>query len=233
MASPLRPFRFRSAAASLRGRSHAENQDAWCIVASPRSRANGTLVAVADGVSSVPRGQWAAQHACRRLTGVIREARSIRVEELAQVVNELDWELREHGQGSAACTLSLAWLARDEAALLHVGDSAIFLVREGKVRQLSVDMSSGSRLKGFLGMGPAVAERLQILRLPLQDQDGLLLITDGVRGVLRHTELAGWWLRTGRDPDRTVRGVVREVHRREGGDDATVLAVAIDEVGSD
>lgn len=219
-------FHYRAAAASLRGLGHAENQDSWSMARSPDG---GALYAVADGVSSSPRGRWAARHTTTRLSGLFAEGRQMEVDDLVQLVGEVDWELREDGKGSAACTLSVAWLRDDKIWLLHVGDSAIYRVRDGRVNQLSLDMSRGARLSSFMGMGPSVSDRIQVHCDELQADDGLLLITDGVTSVIRHTELAGWWLRTGRDPERCVRGVIAEAGRREARDDATVVAIAVDQ----
>lgn len=218
------PLRYQGAAATLQGRSHAENQDAWVMV---RSASRGSLYAVADGVSTSRRGQWAARHACARVGGLLRERRALEVEDLLQVVSEVDWELREEGRGSAACTLSVAWLRQDRACVLHVGDSAVYRLRGGKATRLSQDMGRGARLVSYLGMGAAVSDRLQVLCEPLQVQDGLLLLTDGVNKVLRPQELAAWWRRIDGDPPTCVRGLVTEVQRRQGLDDATVVAVKV------
>lgn len=199
------------------------------MVRAPLSTGLGALYAVADGVSTSPRGRWAARHTCKRLEGLLREGRPVDLDDLVDLVSEVDWELREGGRGSAACTLSVCWLRDDFSCILHVGDSAVYRVRDGRVMRLSRDMSSGSRLESYLGMGASITDQLQVHCEPLADRDGILLTTDGVYGVIRHTELAGWWLQTGRDPEACVRGVVAEVARRQGQDDATVVAVAVDD----
>lgn len=198
------------------------------MVRAPRKSGLGALYAVADGVSTSPRGRWAARHTCRRLESLLREGRSVTVDDLVQLVGEVDWELREDGRGSAACTLSVCWVRDGHGCILHVGDSAVYRVRGGRITRLSRDMSSGARLESYLGMGPSVSDQLQVHCEPLQPDDGILLATDGVYGVVRHTELAGWWLRTGREPEAFVRGAVAEVARRQGMDDATIVAIAVD-----
>ncbi|NOY25120.1 MAG: protein phosphatase 2C domain-containing protein, partial [Oligoflexia bacterium] len=210
------PLTYRAAAATLRGKGHIQNEDAWSMVRTPDG---GALYAVADGVSTSPRGRWAARHTTNRLSGLLRDGGDIGVKDLVQLVGEVDWELREEGRGSAACTLSVAWLRGDRICLLHVGDSAIYRVRDGRITQLSHDMGRGAQLNSFMGMGPVVSERIQVGSDSLHSKDGLLLITDGVTSVMRHTELAGWWLRTGRDPELCVRGVIAEAGRREAHDD--------------
>ncbi len=194
----------------------------------PRGTGLGRVYAVADGVSSSPRGRWAAEHCCRRMAGFLRDGKAVNVDDLVQLVGEVDWELREDGKGSAACTLSVVWLRDNYVCLLHVGDSAIYRVRDGRVLQMSQDMSRGAALKSYMGMGATVVDRVQVRCEPLREDDGFLLITDGVHGVIRHTELAGWWLKVDRDPHACVKGVVAEVRRRNGHDDATIVAIAVD-----
>lgn len=222
------PLRIRAAAASRRGDTHTENQDAWAMVRGEAGSGRGALYAVSDGVSSTRRGQWAARLTCARLAAFLRRDPEVSVDRMAHLVAEIDWELRENGRGDAACTLTVAWLREGTLSLLHVGDSSLYRVRAGRISRLSRVMGSGARLSGFLGMGPDVSDALQVHQESLVADDGLLLVTDGVTGVIRHTELAGWWLRTGRDPERTVKGVIKEVGRRKGADDATLVAVAVD-----
>lgn len=222
------PFRLRAAAASLCGRGHRENQDAWCLAPAPRAAGLGAVYAVADGVSSVPMGRWAARLACTRVAALAAEGRLRAQADLVQLFAEVDWELREHGNGRAACTLSAAWVHGEVLTLAHVGDSALWRVRGGKVLRLTEPMSSGARLQSWLGMGPSVAEHLQVRQERLRAGDGLLLGTDGLAQVLRPTELAGWWLRVRHHPVRMVGGAIHAVGQRKGNDDATLIAVAVD-----
>ncbi len=214
----------RGCAASLRGRGHAENQDAWVMV---KSRRGGALYAVADGVSSVRRGRWAAQHTCRRLRGLFHEGIEVGLTDLTRLISEVDWELREGGRGDAACTLSLLWVRHHQACSLHIGDSSILRVRGGRVESLVVADEGGAALKSWLGMGPVVSDRLDVRCEALAEGDGFLLVTDGVHRLMRPTELAGWWQRCEGDPARVVRGVVGEARRRRGADDATVVALTV------
>lgn len=214
----------RGSAASIRGLNHSENQDAWLMV---RSNKGGALYAVCDGVSSARRGRWAAQHTCRRLRSLFHEDFELGLTDLQRLIGEVDWELREGGRGDAACTLSLVWLKHNQACTLHIGDSSIFRIRSGRVSTLSQEMSRGAQLISYMGMGPVVSDRIEVRCEAVHADDAYVLVTDGVSRLMRPTELAGWWLRCRAEPDVFVRGVVAEVHRRKGPDDATVVALGI------
>lgn len=192
-----------------------------------RSNKGGALYAVSDGVSSARRGRWAAQHTCRRLRSLFNEDFELGLTDLLRLIGEVDWELREGGKGDAACTLSLVWLRHNQACTLHIGDSSIFRIREGRVVTLSQEMSKGSQLNGYMGMGPVVSDRIDVRCEAAQVNDAFVLVTDGVSRLMRPTELAGWWLRCLGQPEIFVRGVIAEVRRREGPDDATVVAARV------
>ena len=94
----------RSAAGSRQARSHAQNEDVWAIHEYP----GGALYVVCDGVSTAADGRYAAEVACARL-GQFTEGEGRRdLAALAQLVSEIDWELRGSGR-RAMCTLALVW----------------------------------------------------------------------------------------------------------------------------
>src|SRR5436190_16356201 len=130
---------FAVAGASTRiGKAHRENQDCYQVLdgrTSPQVRdlRRGLLYAVADGVSTLEQGRWAAEITCARLAQFFEEGHAARLDTLVQLVGEIDWELRGQGKGKAACTLGALWLHQGEAHVLHVGDSPVYRLRDGVV----------------------------------------------------------------------------------------------------
>jgi serine/threonine protein phosphatase PrpC len=224
--SSTSPRTTRSAGATRLGPKHAVNEDAWCV-ASDIARGRGEIFAVADGVSTVAEGSWASRLTCERLEQFFAADGRLELGDLVQLVSEIDWELRGKGMGKAACTLSALWLVNGRAHVLSVGDSAVFRMREGAVERLTAANPRGRQLDSFMGMGPALGERLKPITAELQDGDGFLLVTDGVCSVVHPEELGEWWKVTGGDPDECANWLVREVERRRGDDDATVVAVRL------
>lgn len=230
MSEPTLPYSA-AAAATRTGPKHAQNDDRYRIldVSHPGVAAlrRGSLYAVCDGVSTVPRGRWAAELTCARIDGFFDRWAAPRVESLAQLVAEVDWELREMGSGQAACTLSLLWLAYGHAHVLHVGDSEVYRVRHGEVVRITATHRGGRSLGAYVGMGPRIADVLQVWQEPLFVGDLFLLVTDGVTEVVHVDELLNAWWAFGGSPQRAASAIISEVDRRGGRDDATALVVDI------
>lgn len=219
------------AASTRAGSRHAVSDDRYRIldISHPAVAAQrrGSLYAVCDGVSTVPRGSWAADITCARIDGFFDRYQAPRVEALAQLVSEIDWELRAAGPGQAACTLSLLWLAYGRAHVVHVGDSQVYRVRHGEAVRITETHRGGRALGAYVGMGPRVADVLQIWEEPLFVGDLFLLVTDGVTEVVAVDDLLNAWWAFGGSPQRAVTAIINEVNRREGQDDATALVVDV------
>lgn len=228
--TPTLPYSV-GAAATRKGSGHARNDDRNRIldvshigVAALRK---GSLYAVCDGVSTVPRGRYAADLTCARVEGFFDRTQAPRVETLVQLVSETDWELRAHGRGQAACTLSMLWLGYDTATVVHVGDSQVYRVRHGVVERITRSHRGGRALGAYVGMGPSVADVLQVWQEPLFVGDLFLLVTDGVTEVLAVDDLLDTWWAFGGSPQRAAGAIIGEVDRRDGKDDATALVVDV------
>jgi serine/threonine protein phosphatase PrpC len=223
--------------ASLRGRTHRENDDSVCVldarVAEVVQLRRGTLFAVCDGVSTVPDGGWAAQLTCERLISFFDTDVPPSQEGLLQLINEIDWELRGRGVGRAASTLSALWLADRTAHLVHVGDSEVFRVRHGVIESITERQGSGRRLGAYMGMGPQLNEVAQLWRGPLFVGDLFILTTDGVTELLSPTELLRQWWASGGRPQVCAESVLEVVKERHGADDASLVVVDVLSLESD
>lgn len=221
----------RGSAATRTGLYHIRNEDQYRIldIAHPVVRAlgRGSLYVVADGVSTTPRGREAAELACARVEGFFDRQVAPKVTSLTQLVAEIDWELRETGAGRAACTLSILWLANGVASVVHVGDSQVYLARHGRTTCITKAPRSGRMLGAYLGMGPGVADVLQVWQAPLFVGDLYLLVSDGVTAVVPPEELLDTWWAQGGSSQRAAQAIIAEVERRGGQDDATALLVDV------
>jgi serine/threonine protein phosphatase PrpC len=223
---PAIPLVFHHAAASRPAPHHEKNEDAW--MAHLLSGEAGGLFVVCDGVSTAREGSAAAWLACRRL-GEFTEPGGRRTPTgLVQLVSEIDWELRGSGR-QARCTLAMAWVEAATAEIVCVGDSPIFRLRGGRVRQAGTEKTGTfKRLQASVGMGPAVQDALFREKWDLFPGDVLFLVSDGVVEALDESDLARLWDRT-REPERCVRAVLDEVARTGVDDDATVVVVEVRE----
>jgi serine/threonine protein phosphatase PrpC len=225
------PFAVAGAATRI-GAAHRENQDCYQVLdgktsARVRDLRRGLLYAVADGVSTLEQGRWAAEITCARLAQFFEEPHAARLDTLVQLVGEIDWELRGQGKGKAACTLGALWLHQGQAHVLHVGDSPVYRLREGVVDLLTRLDAPSQRLRAFMGMGPHISEMLRVRSEPFHAKDVYFLVTDGVSGVVDTRLLARQWRDSQQDPSRCAVGILREVERRRGADDATAVVVQV------
>jgi len=227
---PTLPYATGSAATRT-GPRHRENEDQYRILdishLAVAAFRKGALFVVCDGVSTCRQGKYAAELMCSRIDTFFDRFAEPRVESLTQLVNEVDWELRGLGHGQAACTISLLWLAYGMATVVHVGDSQLYRIRHGECRRITENHRGGRSLGAYVGMGPQIAEVMQIWQEPLFVGDLYLLVSDGVTEVIQPDELLDAWWAHGGSTQRAAHSIIAEVNKRGGQDDATALVVDV------
>ncbi|WP_461211247.1 PP2C family protein-serine/threonine phosphatase [Desulfocurvus sp. DL9XJH121] len=224
---------------SRRGDVRPRNEDRFLI----RRVGRGLLAAVADGVG-VGRGGGNAATLAMRSLRAMDEAREPR-DALVSRVLSADLSIRAARNGHKplermCCTLTAVYIKDGRAVFVHVGDSRLYLVREGRAVRLTRDHTVLQTLVESGGMTEAQADvhpRRNELRLclgcpylepdvddlNLAPGDVLLLCTDGLYGAVAGEDLA----RLGEARD--LRGAVRDLAglalRRSGKDNVTLIAV--------
>jgi PPM family protein phosphatase len=244
----------------LAGAEHACEVDAFSDPGTERERnedacgtaqdERGTIVAVADGVSSNAAGETASRTAIDALLRGWREAppdlpapkrlarafqrANIEVYELATTVPELR---------GMATTLTAAVVHQGVLAAAHVGDSRLYLVRGGTISQLTKDhtvaaeqvrlgLLSEERARRHPGrstltrcIGRELIVAIDRISLPLARGDALLLCSDGLYNVLAEREFAG---HVG-DPDaaRACRSLVEAANSLGTYDNVTAAVVRL------
>jgi PPM family protein phosphatase len=98
------------------------------------------VAAVADGVGGQNKGELAAQEAINTLFYCIEASNLDKVHEIlteaVQSANQAVWQLHSSG---ACCTLAVAAVYKDTLYIANVGDSRIYLCRNNKLTQLTID----------------------------------------------------------------------------------------------
>ena len=209
---------------SVMGSKHDHNQDAWTCVGN--NLVDGTLIVVADGVSSVKFGALTAQKTCeffleRASQKPYRLVDDI-CEDIVQISNRIEEEL---GRGKGACTLSILWLYRDDAYLLSLGDSPIFLVRDNTCLKLTSEKHKSGRLREFIGMGKDISEKINRRKLDVKPNDCFILTTDGVAETLKPKDFALRWSHCYQDPVVCSRHLVELAEAMGSDDDNTVVSI--------
>jgi protein phosphatase len=243
------------------GRKRAHNEDAFLLL--PEER----LFCVADGMGGHASGEVAARLAVEemaeffQLTGRDEEAtwpfaedpaRSYDENRLLTAVKLANLRIHERAESDPklrgmGTTLVAAFLPEggSDAVLAHVGDSRIYLLREGAIRQLTEDHSllndfkrtrplTQAEIDAFphknvivraLGMKPAV--EVDLGRVALARGDVLLLCSDGLSGMVPDARIAELVRAAHGDLRLAAQTLVDAANAAGGVDNATCVMVGV------
>ena len=130
--------RFTIHGSSATGRKRKENQDRFRAVI----RAGVAVLAIADGMGGAECGSLAAEEAVAFLDGKIGEGPS-GPHTLARLVTEAGDRIAvlasQAGLEGMGTTMTAAVLAGAQAVWAHAGDSRLYLLRAGELRQITKD----------------------------------------------------------------------------------------------
>jgi protein phosphatase len=238
------------AAASDRGRRRSSNEDSF------GARPDLGLFIVADGMGGRAAGEVASRLAVQEIEAAI-EATANDPDGPDRAATRLrtgfDRANQRIAEGAAACTelrgmatTAVAVLLTGTGAILaHVGDSRLYLWRDGRVERLTADHSwveeqvragtldvAAARehpwrnlVTRAIGGPPGLVVDVSALTLQLGDR--LLLCTDGLFSVLPDTRIAAI-LGCGPDLSRVCHDLVGAANAGGGPDNVTVLVVETD-----
>lgn len=230
------------ASATHVGRLRTVNQDS--VYPEADGRTDGRLIAaVADGMSLPLGGEIASRVAIAAAVAAGgKPARRIRA------ANEaiLDQVRRDRDLAGIGSTLTLADLSPGGKLIIgHVGDSRAYLLRAGKLTQLTVDHTYVRReveagrltpeeakkhphrahLLRVLGMARSV--EVDVHRARLQPADRLLLCSDGLNRMLPEDEIS--LLLAGGPPSEAVWSLVEAANGAGGRDNVSAVVVSVNE----
>jgi protein phosphatase len=227
------------------GRDH--NEDACGVLPGPRM----VVAVVADGVSSGPGGEEASRLVVEVLLRELHEAPPDRAagQHLYRAVQQANIEVYDRAFAvpelrGMATTLTAVAVEGGMLTAVHVGDSRLYLVREGRAVQLTKDHTVAAERVRMGVLSPEKArthpERSTLTRSvgrelivnrdrlshPLQQGDVLILCTDGLHNVLAEGELAE---AVGREPDAEAacRSLIERANGRGTPDNLTVAVARV------
>jgi serine/threonine protein phosphatase PrpC len=204
----------------------------------PHEQARGWIAAIADGVSGQPgaggQGRMAAQTTAM---GLVRDyyaapAHWDTTVALDRLIGAQNAWLYNHNRRrenpTALTTLSAVVLRGHGYTVAHVGDSRVYLLRDGACIPLTqdhaLDRADFARLTRAIGLDDAV--RIDYAQGELRAGDRLLLSSDGVHGVLGAKRLAELAL-AGDDPQAAAEALVQAALAAGGRDNATALLLQV------
>ncbi|HVM07690.1 MAG TPA: PP2C family serine/threonine-protein phosphatase [Acidimicrobiales bacterium] len=237
----------RAAAHSDTGRRRQKNDDT--------PFAGDRLFAVADGMGGYAGGEVASSTAIEVLRKVFGddptaeglEDAVLQAGRAVQQRSQSDPDLRQMGTTLSAVAL-VDSPDGEVFAVAHIGDSRIYLLRDGELSQLTDDHTVPEDLKraGQLSeeeaavdprrhiitrvLGPSGEHAPDMQTLVPYAGDRLLLCSDGLTDELSDDQIASI-LRSVADPDETARRLVEQANQHGGRDNVTV--VVVDVLGDD
>ena len=226
------------------GRKRRRNEDAY--VCEP------PLFAIADGMGGAQAGEVASRLAAAALKerGPEALAGEQRIVELIQAANRrvYDRSSTDPNTSGMGTTMTVALVEDGRVAFGHVGDSRAYLIREGRMEQLTEDhslvnelMKSGklsreeaethpqrSVITRALGTDPDVD--VDTFSVSAQTGDLFLLCSDGLTDMVSEDAILGVVEHHRDDIDGALRALVKEAYRGGGEDNITVVAFEIADV---
>ncbi len=233
------PFRIESWAKTHEGRVRDHNEDSYC------AKEPQGLWAVADGMGGHEGGEWASAKLIEKLDAVdLPKDFEAACDRIAEAIGKANRSIlaeagKRHKQmGSTIVTL----LVQDQKyAVLWVGDSRAYLLRDGELVQLSRDHSQvqemvdrgimraedaiGHPMGHILSRAVGVREEVQVDRVfgEVVPGDVFLLCSDGLHGYVDEKEIARLLARG--SPERASEELVELTLANGAPDNVTVIAV--------
>ena len=198
-----------------RGRERKENQDAIAYRGDEREELH--LLVVADGLGGTACGLAASRLAVQTVQHSFfarPESGSTINERLNFSINAANRAILEHAERNRQCrgmgsTCAVLVLAGESAYVAHAGDSRVYLIRNGRIKQLTRDHSRVQRmlddgliteeeaaahpdrnwLDRALGLRDGIAPELLPQPIQLCEKDLFLVASDGLTSLVRDEEI--------------------------------------------
>ncbi len=196
---------------SKTGQRRLDNEDACGIY----NVDAGLLAILCDGLGGNKAGEVASQLTVETIERIFREEKSIDcLESLKQAVSEANNLVHEKSSSEPelngmATTAEALYLKDDNVYWAHVGDSRIYLLRNGKLKQITKDHSLVQKLvdEGFLtlkeaenhpnknvimrALGDSSTIDIDLSKQKLHSKDDVkfFICSDGVTSVIQDSEL--------------------------------------------
>ncbi len=208
------------------------------------------LYAVADGMGGAAAGEVASATAVKALREVFEPIGTPTADDLvrsAEAANRAVWDLAEANpemRGMGTTLVALALVQESHLAIINIGDSRVYALHQGELRQVTEDHNLVAELVAqgrlseeeaefhprrnimtrALGVDPDVP--VDLFLEEAEPGDRYLLCSDGLPREVKDDHIASI-LRRLRDPREAAKELVDEAKRRGGSDNITVVVVDV------
>jgi len=212
----------------------------------------GVLVAVSDGMGGAEAGEVASTLTLRSLRVGMKDGAAAgtgaALQSSVEGANKSVWDFaRAHGKEGMGATLTALLVHEFYAYIGEIGDSRAYLLRDGRLVQLTRDQSLVQQLvdRGTIapeqagdcdqrnvilqavGIGPEVAVAMS--RVPLRRHDRFLLCSDGLSNMVSDADMHA--ILKGATLDAVCSALVDTANARGGEDNITALVMDVDGEG--
>ncbi|MFY9568115.1 MAG: Stp1/IreP family PP2C-type Ser/Thr phosphatase [Acetivibrionales bacterium] len=224
------------------------NEDSYMII--PGCSDTFCAFVIADGLGGHNCGEIASRMAVEYIRddfgdggGFDCEDAGGRLEELFRRVNAAVYEksLGSAEVSGMGTTLTMAVIAGSSLTAAHVGDSRLYLIRNGAISQLTEDHSYIGELvrKGTLtkeeaenhprknvitrAIGSSPDLEVDIISQQIEADDIYILCTDGLTNMVSESEIAD--IAAGSEPEHACAKLIEAANRQGGEDNITVIVI--------
>ena len=163
----------------------AHGEDAFLI---RELSSTDSLDIVLDGVTQCEGG-----YASNFTVGVLQDASIESLSDLMDTIEQANSILFQSGKGrNLLTTVSAALKVGDDLHIINIGDSPVYLIRDGEITELTTISKSNifpGRVNSAVGINASLA--YEYTRVTIQPYDRLILTTDGLMNNVFPEELLG------------------------------------------
>lgn len=178
------------------------DMDAWGRLSDEAAFTSGDKMlafSVTDGMSGGIAGEWASREACIQLERQTPDWKgNVSIEQISRVIRETFQQKEPNAGKGSGSTLSCICVKNNRAEMYNVGDSPIYLFRNGEIKALyrehtcaawkerngygreNITERDRHTLTAYVGCRHDITEEVYQEELLLQDGDILLIASDGV-----------------------------------------------------
>jgi serine/threonine protein phosphatase PrpC len=241
---------------SVTGPVRQKNEDSigfWKPETPEMLRTVGIAAVIADGVGGTGRGEVASQLAVQTTLNAFKGTMEEKepADLLRDIFNEAnklvyDASMQNHEEGRMATTLTVSIFRHDEVSIGHVGDSRVYLIRNGALRRLTSDhsyvalqvklglvkerdaMASPMRSMITRSIGQDLICGYDVFKQTLEKGDVLVQCTDGLYSVVVDDEIcevAGHL-----EPAQACAELIARAEKRGADDNISVQLIRVNEI---
>lgn len=217
------------------GKKREKNEDSLYV--------KGNLLIIADGMGGYNGGEIASKMAVDILAENLSNAKGDFRQKISRAIEKSNKEIFENAKDSLigmGTTVDVCILDKDVLHIGHVGDSRVYVLRNGKLEKITVDhsyvemlLSKGEitdeeardyPMKNMITRAVGAGEKIKIdyYVKNIEAQDKLLMCTDGLTNMMSEDEIACTLINS-KTPDDAVNTLVKKANDNGGEDNVTVI----------